>query len=253
MKNETAPDVVQQKYKDLGAPMAYQWRVQEAKAYGVTVVPYIDARDVADRLDEVLGPENWQADYKQIKQAVYCGIGVRVGDDWVWKWDAGAESNIEKEKGEASDSFKRAATKWRVGRFLYDLSYYKLKAFVKPAAGAQKEKIYPADGNGNPIYDKKALSEYVNKLRGAPTPPPQPKPSLLLDTDLYREAEKYVRSKSFSVSQVKKKYQMTKDVEASLEAAYKEGILKLAERNGHDDLVDLTTVQVDTDTGEIIQ
>jgi len=83
---------------------------------------YIDARDAMDLLDEVVGPENWQCDYKQVKNVVYCGIGINTDEaGWVWKWDAGDESNIEEEKGEASDSFKRAAVRWGIGRFLYRL------------------------------------------------------------------------------------------------------------------------------------
>lgn len=82
---------------------------------------YIDARDVMDRLDSVLGPENWQKDYKEIKGVLFAGIGIYVDGQWVWKWDAGTESDTEKEKGEASDSFKRAAVNWGIGRFLYNL------------------------------------------------------------------------------------------------------------------------------------
>lgn len=93
---------------------------------------YIDARDAMDLLDEVVGPENWQCDYKQVKNVVYCGIGINTDEaGWVWKWDAGDESNIEEEKGEASDSFKRAAVRWGIGRFLY-----RLGANPKPQAKA---------------------------------------------------------------------------------------------------------------------
>ena len=85
------------------------------------VLNYIDARDVMERLDEVVGFENWQTRYKDIKGNLFCGIGIKIGEDWVWKYDAGAESNTEKEKGEASDSLKRAGVQWGIGRFLYDI------------------------------------------------------------------------------------------------------------------------------------
>lgn len=97
---------------------------------------YIDARDAMDLLDEVVGPENWQCDYKQVKNVVYCGIGINTQEaGWVWKWDAGDESNIEEEKGEASDSFKRAAVRWGIGRFLY-----RLGSNPKPAQTQQQYK-----------------------------------------------------------------------------------------------------------------
>jgi hypothetical protein len=86
---------------------------------------YIDARDVMDLLDEVCGQDGWQSDYKVLDGKMYAGIGINVGSLtqplWVWKWDMGVESDFEAEKGEASDAFKRAAVKWGVGRFLYDL------------------------------------------------------------------------------------------------------------------------------------
>lgn len=84
---------------------------------------YIDARTVAKRLDEVVGPMLWQRDHKEIKGVVYAGIGIYSEEinQWIWKWDSGVESNMEKEKGESSDSFKRAAVNWGIGRFLYEL------------------------------------------------------------------------------------------------------------------------------------
>lgn len=50
-----------------------------------------------------------------------CSIGIKIGEEWVWKTDGGTETDIESEKGELSDSFKRAGVKWGIGRFLYDM------------------------------------------------------------------------------------------------------------------------------------
>ena len=83
----------------------------------VLLLAYVDARDVMKRLDDVVEVENWQCDYKQIKNNLYCGIKIKD----VIKWDCGTESNTEAEKGESSDAFKRAAVKWGVGRYLYYL------------------------------------------------------------------------------------------------------------------------------------
>lgn len=104
--------------KELTREIPYKWR----EGPGGRQLAYIDARDVMDLLDEVVGPENWQCDYRDVAGKVYCGIGIRDTDNgWVWKWDVGTETDFESDKGEASDAFKRAAVKWGVGRFLYSL------------------------------------------------------------------------------------------------------------------------------------
>ena len=79
---------------------------------------YIDARDVMERLDTVCGPENWQCRYPY---QGCCEIGIRINGEWVWKADGAGQSDIEAEKGQYSDAFKRAAVKWGVGQYLYDL------------------------------------------------------------------------------------------------------------------------------------
>jgi len=145
------------KLSDLKKELPYRWRVQSINDYNAVCVAYIDSRDVQDLLDEVCGPENWQSDYKEVKGNVYSGLAVKIGDDWVWKWDCGTESKTEAEKGEASDSFKRAAVKWGVGRFLYALEIKKLKVTK------YKDKNYPLNENtGKPIFDKEELTDYIN-------------------------------------------------------------------------------------------
>lgn len=88
---------------------------------GLSLLLYKDARVDQNILDETVGPENWQRDHKELKGNIYCGIGIWDKDKhmWITKWDAGKESNTEAEKGEASDSFKRAGFNWGIGRELY--------------------------------------------------------------------------------------------------------------------------------------
>lgn len=143
----------------------FKWRVQSfsKKKEVATCVAYVDARDVMNLLDEGVGAENWQSDFKEIKGNLYAGIGIRFNSDsleWVWKWDCGTESNTEKEKGEASDSFKRAGVKWGIGRFLYDLPMQYIKTNEK-----KNDKNYPycVDDNGKQIWD---LTEHINKKLG---------------------------------------------------------------------------------------
>ena len=75
-------------------------------------------------LDETVGPENWQREHYECKGNLYCRVGIRMqrqdgSVEWVWKSDCGTESYTDKEKGESSDSFKRACVNWGIGRELY--------------------------------------------------------------------------------------------------------------------------------------
>lgn len=82
---------------------------------------YQDARCATNILDETVTPFNWQVKYEEHKGNLFCYIGIKNPEtnEWIWKGDAGSESQVEKEKGEASDAFKRAAVKWGIGRELY--------------------------------------------------------------------------------------------------------------------------------------
>jgi len=135
----------------------YKWRVQSINEKGATCVAYIDSRQVQDLLDEICGPENWQSDYKEVKGNMFAGVGIFVNDQWVWKWDCGVESKTEAEKGEASDSFKRAAVKWGVGRFLYDLKIVRLYSIQEGNKWLPKNK-----NTGKAIWDGKELTDYIN-------------------------------------------------------------------------------------------
>ena len=95
-----------------------KWRILHRKGDKAIVAAYLNARDVMKRLDEVCGIDGWQ---RRHPYAGCCEIGIRFGDEWVWKSDGAGETNIEGEKGQFSDSFKRAAAVWGVGRYLYYL------------------------------------------------------------------------------------------------------------------------------------
>ena len=142
---------------DLKKEIPYKWRVQSYSKFKAeaTCVAYIDARNVMDILDDIVGPENWQDDYKVIDGNLLAGIGILTEKGWIWKWDTGTESNIEKEKGQMSDAFKRAGVKWGIGRFLYSLKIQRV-----PASEKKTNKNYPHPAeNGKRIWD---LTEYIN-------------------------------------------------------------------------------------------
>ena len=109
-------------------------RVQSVKQNGVILLLYKNARVDMAILDETVGAENWQRMHYECKGNLFCQVGINclmtrktaLNDsgvdyyqEWVWKSDCGVESNTEAQKGEASDSFKRACFNWGIGRELY--------------------------------------------------------------------------------------------------------------------------------------
>jgi hypothetical protein len=83
---------------------------------------YVDARTVMDRLDGVIGFDNWQNNYSAgVGTSIVCNIGLRIGNEWIWKADGAGPSDMEADKGALSDAFKRAAVRFGIGRYLYDI------------------------------------------------------------------------------------------------------------------------------------
>ena len=95
---------------------SHKWR----KGYGGGKdLVYIDARDVMNRLDEVFGIGGWQTEYQNVGGRMICSLSCKVDDNWVTKSDGAGDTDIEGEKGGISDSLKRAAVVWGIGRYLY--------------------------------------------------------------------------------------------------------------------------------------
>jgi hypothetical protein len=120
---------------------------------------YIDARLIQDRLDEVLGVENWQDKYDILPDgSVMCRLRVRLGGRWITKSDVGSPSEQpdsgDRLKAAFSDALKRAAVKFGIGRYLYRLSaqwvdYDPVKKQLTqlpqlPAFALPKPKVQPA-------------------------------------------------------------------------------------------------------------
>lgn len=105
-------------------------RISQVSKKGCGILLYKNARCDMNILDEAVGPFNWQRDHKELKGNMYAGIAIRdtANGEWVWKWDCGKESYTEAEKGEASDSFKRAGFNWGIGRELYTAPFIWFKA-----------------------------------------------------------------------------------------------------------------------------
>jgi hypothetical protein len=105
-------------FRDLKAE-EIECRVSTVNDKGCTLLLYKDARVDMNILDETVGAENWQREHYECKGNLFCRVGIKTAEGWVYKSDCGVESNTEAQKGEASDSFKRACFNWGIGRELY--------------------------------------------------------------------------------------------------------------------------------------
>ena len=134
-----------------------EWRLQtafESSMQGVAV-PYVTNRAIQNRLDEVVGPQNWYNEYKPWhgtgkREAQICGISIYFeGRGFITKWDGAEDSDIEPVKGGLSDSMKRAAVQWGIGRVLYNMDtvYVNIEKkgksyIIKPLERAKLDKAY---------------------------------------------------------------------------------------------------------------
>ena len=158
-----------------------------------TLLLYKTARTDAKCLDQHkdIGCYNWQKKFYELKGVIYCSLGIYNPErnEWVWKDDAGAETQVETEKGTASDAFKRAGFAWGIGRELYFaptiwidfsknycdyqvefISYDEKKRVIKEvvisakdkANGYQKVQLYPKDKNNSKTTQKPQEKASVN-------------------------------------------------------------------------------------------
>lgn len=110
-------------------------RVSTVSEKGVSLLLYKDARCDMKILDETVGAENWEREHYECKGNLFCRVSININYDdsampkeWVSKSDCGTESYTEKEKGESSDSFKRACFNWGIGRELYTAPFIWINA-----------------------------------------------------------------------------------------------------------------------------
>jgi len=115
------------KLKKLAEPFAdseIEWRIgsttkDKKKAM---MLPYVTNRAIMNRLDDVIGSENWKATFREIHKGIICTLSIRLDADkeWITKEDGADLTNIEATKGGLSDSMKRAAVHFGMGRYLYE-------------------------------------------------------------------------------------------------------------------------------------
>jgi hypothetical protein len=179
---------MENKLQQLAAPFppdVISWRVGSTtkdKTKGMALA-YIDARDVQDRLDEVFG-FGWQVRNPwSVNGKLACEIGLLFGDQWIWRGDGAGDTDVEAEKGAFSDAFKRAAVRWGIGRYLYDLD----SPWVALEQKGNSYIIAPSElPKLRAVLVKKSVAEgaaRVRELVASPAPPP----------DLKALAEKIIR------------------------------------------------------------
>lgn len=131
-------------------------RVGNMKETGCSLLLYKDARADMKILDETYGPTGWQRTHELIGGNLYCTVSIwdDLKGQWISKQDVGVESYSQAEKGQASDSFKRACVNLGIGRELYTSPF--IWVFL------EKEETYN-NNNGNPAL-KPAVKFRVNHI-----------------------------------------------------------------------------------------
>lgn len=136
-------------------------RIGTIKGNGCTLLLYKDARVDMKILDETYGVGNWQRTHEVINDNLFCTIELwnDKTNQWIKKQDVGTESYSEKEKGEASDSFKRAGFNVGIGRELYTSPFI----WIMPRADMKPYNIKDINGNeANEFYEYKEKA-YITK------------------------------------------------------------------------------------------
>ncbi len=132
------------KFRDLKAD-EIDVRISQITDKGLSLLLYKDARCDMNILDETVGAFNWQRTHTRDNANCVVSIWDETKSVWVSKEDTGTESNTEKEKGLASDSFKRACFNWGIGRELYTSPFLWVSAAdcnIKETTGRDGKKTY---------------------------------------------------------------------------------------------------------------
>lgn len=127
-------------------------RVAQVKENGISLLLYKDARCDMNILDEAVGAFGWKREHTRDNANCIVSIWDEEKNQWISKEDTGKESNTEKEKGQASDSFKRACFNWGIGRELYTAPFIWIPA---DKCNIKDKKCYDTFYVSQIIYDDK--------------------------------------------------------------------------------------------------
>lgn len=134
-------------------------RIATINEKGLSLLLFKDARADQRLLDEVFTPFGWKRTHQMIDGNLYCTVEIwdREKQQWIGKQDVGTASYSEKEKGQASDSFKRACFNWGIGRELY----------TAPLSGyQQKRQPYRGKGINIPVITVSLFLLFLITIRG---------------------------------------------------------------------------------------
>jgi hypothetical protein len=215
--------------KELQKPLnvsEIDFRIQSInKGKFATILAYKDARADMNRLDDVLGVFNWKRHHTRDNKNCIVSIYDKEKDEWIGKEDTGTESAAEKDKGLASDSFKRACFNLGIGRELYDYPLISVKLKddeVTEFNGKFKASfnLKLRDWSWNTSFAEGKLVEltaidtngvvrfkwFKNSL----------KPQLKLGSPEYKKVKEALAGGKFTIEQVKTKYVLSAEIEKSL-------------------------------------
>jgi hypothetical protein len=167
-------------------------RVATISEKGLSLLLYKDARVDQKILDETVGPMGWKRSHQSIDGSLYCTVAIfdRESGEWISKQDVGATSFAEKEKSQASDSFKRACVNWGIGRELYSapfiwipaeqcsiqsktvngkVQYYTYDRFLVASIDYNEDReiagLTLVNGSGKAVFERKAKSSSTASSR----------------------------------------------------------------------------------------
>lgn len=157
----------------LAAPFTGQ-EVRQRKGSGGQMLSYVTARVIQNRLDSVIGPENWRSEFFETKDGMKCRLSLRINNEWIAKEDgggfAGMAAEDDNEKSAYSDSFKRAAVQWSISRYLYREGVPSYAAASAPADNGADQPARagspapPADDPADVPRSGRALYAWVRKV-----------------------------------------------------------------------------------------
>jgi len=167
-------------------PKEVKFKPQMVKNNRALAMGYIDARLIQDRLDEVLGVENWQDKYDFLPDgSVVCRLRLKLGGRWITKTDVGSPSEQpdsgDRVKAAVSDALKRAAVKFGIGRYLYRLPGQWVDYDPVKKQLVQLPQM-PAFAIPKPKPQAPVQAPKTPKPTPAPAPIAEPKPEVVVET-----------------------------------------------------------------------
>lgn len=187
-------------------PDEVELRVGMANAKGFSLLLFKNARIDMQLLDETVGCMNWQRSHEVVDGRLCCTVSIYDAEKqcWVSKQDVGTESQTEKDKGQFSDSFKRACFNIGIGRELYSSPFVWISGHVEPDARARSgykaepkyvnglnvsaieytekrtiKKLVIEDADGEIAYSFGVKRNKAEKKKAEPKPVEEPKPVII--------------------------------------------------------------------------